>query len=183
MSYYFSSDSHYFHANIIKYSQRPFSSVEKMNETLITNWNSRVKPTDTAYHLGDFGFGRPEQLKQILRRLNGQKYLIFGNHDKQLRKEKELLGYFGWAKDYAEINIDHQKIILSHYSFRVWNQSHRGSWNLFGHSHGSLYDDPHLLSMDVGVDCHNYFPISFEEVRKHMSSKEWKESMMKSGDG
>jgi len=57
---------------------------------------------------------------------------------------------------------------------RVWNKSHHGALNLYGHSHGSLPDDPHALAIDVGVDCHNFTPISFEQVKKIMSKKTFK---------
>jgi calcineurin-like phosphoesterase family protein len=175
MTVYFTSDQHYHHVRIIDYSKRPFKDVEAMNEGLIDNYNSVVKDGDLVYHLGDFGFGRGNEVENVLRRLKGQKYLIFGNHDKDLRSKKELLDrYFIWARDYAEIEVEKQKIILCHYSFRVWRGSHRGAWNLYGHSHGSLYDDPNMLSLDVGVDPQNYFPISFEQVKALMSKKTWK---------
>lgn len=174
MTTFFTSDTHYHHSRIIEYSKRPFKDVEEMNEALITNYNSVIKSSDDVYHLGDFAFADKDAINIVLRRLNGRKHLIFGNHDKQFRKYKELLSkHFIWAKDYAEINVDNQKIILSHYSFRVWNASHRGSWNLYGHSHCNLFDDPKLLSIDVGVDCHSYYPIPFEEVKKIMSQKTW----------
>jgi hypothetical protein len=57
---------------------------------------------------------------------------------------------------------------------RTWNKSHRGSWHLYGHSHGTLPDDPHSMSFDVGVDCHNYRPLSFEQVKAVMSKKLFK---------
>ena len=57
---------------------------------------------------------------------------------------------------------------------RVWNKSHYGSWNLYGHSHGSLPDDPHARAIDVGVDCHNFAPVSFDEVKVIMERKLWK---------
>lgn len=175
MTIFFTSDTHYYHKNIIKYSSRPYKDVDEMNESLIVNYNSVVRPTDTVYHLGDVSFGKDKETETVLRRLNGSKHLIFGNHDKSLRKNKDLLSkYFGSVNDYAEIDVNGQKIILCHYSFRVWNKSHHGSWNLFGHSHGSLYDDPNLLSMDVGVDPNGYYPISFEEVKKIMEKKTWK---------
>lgn len=175
MTTFFTSDTHYYHTNIIKFSKRPFKDVEEMNEGLITNYNAVVREKDMVFHLGDFGFGKGNATENILRRLNGDKHLIFGNHDKALRKNKALLAkYFGWAKDYAEIEVEGQKIVLCHYAFRVWRASHYGSYSLYGHSHNSLYDDPNLLSFDVGVDAQNYFPISFEQVKKRMAKKTWK---------
>jgi calcineurin-like phosphoesterase family protein len=57
---------------------------------------------------------------------------------------------------------------------KVWNGSHKGDWQLYGHSHGTLPDDPNALSCDVGVDCWNYFPVSMEQLRAKMKTKNYK---------
>lgn len=174
MNYWFTSDQHYGHKNIIEYSKRPFANVEEMNETLVTNFNSLVKKGDCVYLLGDVLFGTKDFARGILRRLNGNKFLIYGNHDRTLRENPELTKeFFSWAREYSEIKIGEQKLVLCHYSMRVWNKSHYGSYQLYGHSHGSLFDDPKLRSMDVGVDPSNYFPLSFDQVQAHMNKKTW----------
>jgi len=61
-----------------------------------------------------------------------------------------------------------QKVVLFHYAMVVWNACHYGSWQLYGHSHGTLTDNPNTRAFDVGVDCNNYRPISFEEVAQRM---------------
>jgi len=172
MTTFFTSDCHFFHGNIIKYCNRPFANVQEMNETLIANWNSVVKIGDTVYNLGDFGFGNAEDLIAINKRLNGYKHFIWGNHDKELQKYRSNLG-FESTSFYKEIRIDTQKIILSHYAFKVWNGSHKSSWNLFGHSHHTLPVDINALSMDVGVDGSdfNYSPVSFETIKNIMSKR------------
>jgi calcineurin-like phosphoesterase family protein len=171
MNHWFTSDTHYGHANIIGYSNRPYDSVIEMREDFITNWNAVVRPGDLVYHLGDFAFTKPEEAVKILNRLNGQKYLVWGNHDKRLRKEKDFMEKWVWCKDLTEISIGDQKIVLCHYPMLTWNKSHRGSWNLHGHCHGSLKPDPHSLRVDVGVDCFDYYPVHFEELQKIMSKK------------
>lgn len=108
--------------------------------------------------------------KKYLQRLNGNKFLIKGNHD----RNTSLKDGWGGIFDFKEIKVEGQHITLCHFSLRTWNHSHHGSWSLFGHSHGTLPDDPNSLSIDVGVDCHNYFPISFEEVKRIMSKKTFK---------
>ena len=162
---FFTSDNHFGHARIIEYCNRPFKHVDEMNEAMIANWNNKIDPEDTVYHIGDFAMDKNPS--KFLYRLNGQKFLIKGNHDGKPRKED------GWAGiwDYREIRVENQFIVLCHYALRVWNKSHYGSWNLFGHSHGSLPDDPTVLSIDVGVDCHDYTPISFEEIKEIMDRK------------
>jgi calcineurin-like phosphoesterase family protein len=171
---FFVSDTHFDHARVIEYSKRPFADVDEMNEAIIDNWNRVVRPGDRVYHLGDFSFARrPEDSIAFAKRLTGQKYLVFGNHDKRLRDHQEFLRQWVWTKDLAQIEIDGQKIILCHYAMITWNQSHRGSFQLHGHSHGSLPEDKHALRVDVGVDCWNYEPVSFEQVKAKMATKDY----------
>lgn len=145
-----------------------------MNEAMVDNWNAVVRPGDLVYHLGDFSFGTVEDSVKIAKRLMGQKYLVFGNHDKRLRKERDFLAQWIWSKDFAEIKVGDQKIVLCHYAMLTWNQSHRGSWNLHGHSHGSLKDDPGALRTDVGVDCWDYTPVHYDVLKDLMSKRTFK---------
>ena len=66
-----------------------------------------------------------------------------------------------------------QRIVLSHYAMRIWDRSHFGTWHLFGHSHGSMPDDPTSRSLDVGVDVWNYRPVSYEQIKARMATKTW----------
>lgn len=149
-----------------------------MNETLIHNWNSVVKPNDTVWHLGDFGFANINRLKEILRRLNGDKNFVYGNHDKQLRANyKSILeeGLFNKMVEDYELKWDGKLTVLHHYGKRVWNKSHHGSYHLFGHSHGHL--EPHGRSVDVGSDAAwitgkpTYTPYSFEQIDRYLQSR------------
>lgn len=177
MSVFFTSDTHFNHANVIQYSARPFTDLEEMTESLVANWNRRVKPGDTVYHLGDFAltYGAKDLplVDSLLERLNGQKWLVKGNHDR-----KEVVNNPRWLKvvDYHELKLDlggihKQRIVLCHYAFRVWNQCHRGAWMLHGHSHGNLVDAGGKI-MDIGVDPRQYSPVSVEEVAEFMSKRE-----------
>lgn len=76
---FFTSDTHFGHANIIRFCNRPFRNVEEMNEALIENWNLVVSEDDTVFHLGDFAFGGSNVWKSIIPRLNGHINLIIGN--------------------------------------------------------------------------------------------------------
>ena len=180
---YFTSDHHFGHKNIIRFSERPFSDVDEMNEELIKRWNEKIKPEDEVYHLGDVGLMSQGKLREILDRLNGKIYLINGNHE---NAAQACHTRFEWIKDYYELVIKddefprgEQLIVLSHYAMRVWNASHWGSYQLYGHSHGTLPDDPNLLSFDVGVDCHDFYPLSYEEVKAIMKTKTWTPSFEK----
>lgn len=174
MSVYFTSDTHFGHANIIKYSKRPFNNVDDMDATLIRNWNSVVNHDDVVYHLGDFAVGGGPA-RPYINRLNGTIYFCWGNHDKRLSDVK----YWGPPKVYGidhiiHADVDGQHIVLCHYAMKVWNKSHKGAWHLYGHSHGSLPDDPNSLSLDVGVDCWNFTPVSMQQLRDKMKAKTFK---------
>ena len=86
---FFTSDTHFNHANIIKFCNRPFKDVEQMNETLIANWNRVIGPNDTVFHLGDFCLGGAAEWTKVLDRLNGKIYLIMGNHSCFIRASAE----------------------------------------------------------------------------------------------
>ena len=166
---WFTSDNHWGHVNVIRYCKRPFTNVEEMNEAMIEKWNARVKPGDSVYHLGDFALVRtPQQVLGIVRRLNGQIHLIHGNHDRFIKQKREDNYGFAQIVPYKELKVGGQLIVMCHYAFMTWRSSHRGSWDLHGHSHGSLKRDPTARRLDVGVDCWNYAPISLDEVRVEM---------------
>ena len=156
MADFFTSDPHLRHANIIKYCNRPFANVDEMDNTLITNWNNKVSPGDTVYVLGDFCFH--SEPGQFVSRLNGDIILIRGNHDHRKRKFEQVFKAVHDVYIYKPKNI-----VLCHYSMRDWPNKFHGAYHLFGHSHGTLVD---VLpgSMDIGVDCHNFFPLSLDEV-------------------
>jgi len=164
MKTWFTADSHLGHANIIRFCNRPFNDVDEMDTKLIENWNSKVGPKDEVYHLGDFAFRSKYHPNIYKNELNGKIHLIFGNHDK-----KNLYGGFNILPPQTEIKINNISITLNHFAMRVWNKSHHGAWHLYGHSHGTL--EPIGLSLDVGVDSHNYFPWSFEEIQEFMNQQ------------
>ena len=150
--YFFVADEHFGHANIIKYCKRPFDSVEEMDETLIKNFNSVVGKNDRVIHGGDFTFKNPEK---YIKQLNGNHSFVRGNHDRWLKKNYKDM----WIK-----TVEGQVIVVAHYSYRVWPQSHYGSWMLYGHSHGKL--PPLKNQHDIGVDNNQYYPVSFEQLKE-----------------
>jgi calcineurin-like phosphoesterase family protein len=169
MSIWFTSDTHFGHANILKYDRRPFMTIEEHDEELIRRWNTAVKPGDTVYHLGDVAWHRDVvAIDSLLGRLHGTKILILGNHD-----EKTVAKSPRWAKttSYHEISVSGQKICLFHYRMVVWNRSHHGSWALHGHSHGTLPVVMNAKTLDVGTMCWAYAPVSFEEIKEEMAKR------------
>ena len=166
---FFTSDEHYSHRNILKYCKRPFDSVEEMNEEMINRHNEVVGEKDWVYHIGDFYCGKDKQeAKDIFNRLNGNKVLIKGNHD------KKIVLSLPWKQVHDVIHLKLKsvpnahlegEVFLSHYAHRVWNKSYHEIGHLFGHSHGGL--DFYRRSFDIGVDCHNFYPISWERVQDY----------------
>jgi len=162
---FFTADPHYGHEAIIKHNNRPFDTIEEHDETIISNYNSVVGKKDLCYILGDFAW---ENHIKYLSRLNGKKILIMGNHDKMPQIAYKQFTEVALRKD---IKIDGIKITLDHYSGKTWNCSYHDSLQLYGHSHGRIKED--RLAFDVGVDCWNLKPISFETVkRKYLWLKE-----------
>jgi calcineurin-like phosphoesterase family protein len=166
---WFTADFHFGHNNIIRYCNRPFPSVEEMDQTILDRLNASVKANDILYFLGDFCIG--SQAKALERRKEIRCKKIFavpGNHDKQVRK---LTEEFSWLSNLAEISIHGQPMVLCHYAMRVWNRSHHGSWHLYGHSHGGLQESQTSLSMDVGVDTHDFRPWHYDEISGLMTAR------------
>lgn len=162
---WFVSDTHFSHYNSIKYCNRPFNTTGEMNETLRDNWNSRVKPEDIIYHVGDVTWKGDYG---ILGELNGEKHLIPGNHDEKVLDK--LSRYFNSIQHHRSININGQVVFLSHYPAETWDRSHYGSIHIHGHTHGNL-SSYGRLRFDVGVDCNNYFPTNFTDILKQIPKK------------
>ena len=142
---WFTADQHFDHFNVISLCDRPFSSLEEMHETLIANWNSVVSSSDIVYVLGDFSYrGKSESIDRHLRALKGRKVLMYGNHDRVIRREPALQSHFESCHDYLEMHVQDPTVphgrlfmVLQHYPLLSWNGSRRGSVHLHGHSHGT----------------------------------------------
>ena len=171
---FFTSDHHFCHENIIRFCNRPFDTVEQMNQELVRLWNETVPPDGIVFHLGDFCFGGAASWNHILDCLNGKIYLILGNHDMKNIKQG-YMNRFEHVTQQMTIRIGSQVICLNHNPFLAYGGSYRDVWQLFGHVHsGPLSklgkDMPRLevlfpLQYDVGVDNNGFRPVSFEEVK------------------
>jgi calcineurin-like phosphoesterase family protein len=177
-----SSDHHWFHGNIIKHCHRPFINntfpedderhwdVPTMNRVMVERWNSVVAPNDIVYYGGDMFYkGRTKDCEAILDQLNGQIYFVKGNHDKLASKFQHRYRFWG---DLLEIKYEGHLIVLCHYAMRTWNKALKGSYHVYGHSHGQLPEDPNSLSFDIGVDCWNFYPVSVDRILEKMREKE-----------
>jgi len=172
---YFTADLHLGHENIIKYCNRPFKSVEEMDETIINNINSVVRERDNLYVLGDFALYRPDYYSKKIKAYEVN--FIPGSHDKKLPQHLNAncehrfilpsIDEFcpdGLLDEYGNKRL----IVMCHYSMRSWNKSHYASYHLFAHHHGRL--EPYGLSFDVGVDTNNFFPYSLDDIEKKMKT-------------
>ena len=176
---FYTADQHFFHRNIIDFCDRPFLSVDQMNEAIIANHNDRVTPADEVYMLGDISFQGSLGV-DILKNLNGQKHLIIGNHDCNT-----IIRWAGWKsiQEMKEVKDGGDKIILCHYPLLSWNGMWKGSFHFHGHCHGTLRDIGHMLDLprhaqadrlvdrkmcDVGVDSWNFTPVTKDEIMKKM---------------
>jgi len=169
MNIWFSSDWHLSHSNIIRYCNRPFSSIQEMDDTILKNFFDVVENRDEFYYLGDLSFNREIAREFFNRALNKQLkiHFVFGNHDNKIRDIIRFYSaYFG---DMLQLDIDNTSITMTHFAMRVWNKSHFNSWNLYGHSHATL--PPEGKQWDVGVDNNSFKPLHFEEVKKIMSDR------------
>ena len=151
------SDTHFGHKNIIKYSNRPFESVEVMDDVLVQNWNSVVMPNDIVYHLGDVYFRNPHHIS----RLNGEKHLILGNHDsgldpnlfKNFRSIQLVKPFKKMGLIFSHIPL-HQSQLIEHDGTQLFN--------IHGHIHEK--PSPEGPYRNVSVEQINYTPINIEEL-------------------
>jgi len=168
--YFFTSDEHYGHRKIIEYTNRPFKSVEEMDETIIKNHNSIVSNGDITVHAGDFTLWKNVEgiYRKYINRLNGSHIFLKGSHDYWLKRESNINQI--WERNIS-INGTKYYFVVCHYNMRTWHKSHYNSFQLFGHSHGRLL--PTGKQHDIGVDNNQFFPLSANqivEILKHRPS-------------
>lgn len=175
----FTSDLHFGHTNICRYTNRSKETSQQEHDTWLTDlWNSSVKAGDLVYVLGDVHFSsRYNEVADRLSKLNGQKIFIKGNHDRsehfdELLKDNLIVK---WSS-YEEIKVGGTKACLFHFPIASWHQQSRGSMHLHGHSHGNFKDSKGKM-LDVGID--NYFNIfgkhglfSEQDVVDYMNQQE-----------
>lgn len=165
---FFTADPHFFHDNIVHICERPFKDGEDMKESLIRNWNAVVPRNGQIFVLGDMFWkkGDMEKCVKVMDRLNGKKWLVAGNHDLFPREDYLAMG-FEDARDYLEISVEKQVVVLCHYPLLEWNGFYHGYWHLHGHVHGRGSHFSFRV-MDVGVDANNYTPVPWHEVVKNL---------------
>jgi len=169
MNYYI-ADPHFGHSAIIRLCNRPFQSVEEMDETICTNWNRKVTNGDNVFILGDFMYRSRKKPSEYLTRLKGRKYLILGNHDASWIWQEETSRHIETSLSMMEL-IDHnRKVVLCHYPMLSWPNAHGGAYMVYGHIHGHRDQDPCLrygLSpnmLNACVEVNGYQPVTLDEM-------------------
>ena len=181
---FFTSDYHIYHESILKLGLgRPFPNLDEMHAAIADRHNAVVRPGDIVYNLGDFALKcRWEDAYRFRQRLLGQQYFLFGNHDniawEMIRHQPGCFARSWGDPDSPGAHVlrlkgygDIPKITIGHFAMRTFPSSHKGSWDLYGHSHNQLPEEPRWLGFDVGVDCWDYAPVSIEEVAQKMKAK------------
>lgn len=167
MNTFFIADTHFGEEKILRYENRPFASAEQMEEELARRWNEAVRPGDTVFHLGDFSGNSPERDRELLRRLNGEKVLVLGNHDR--RRAPEEWRELGFAEAVSWPILWEGFFLLSHEP--VYVNSNMPYANLYGHVHGNpSYRDASPQSVCVSVERTDYVPLSFDRIKALLRS-------------
>lgn len=169
---WFTADLHFGHANIMKYCNRPFSSTDDMDKTILDNINDCVSEDDELYILGDFAMPGRHRLDYALSCFNQinckNKILIKGNHD-----SAEILA-FPWKAvyQYYELNLPGKTpLILFHFPMEEWNDYYKNSIHLHGHQHNLSPSKSEARKFDVGVDAWNFRPVSIIEIERLAETK------------
>lgn len=156
------ADTHFNHKNIIQYCNRPFSSVEEMNDVLIKNWNNKIAKEDTVLFLGDFAFGSREEIIRLGNILNGKKTIVLGNHDCFQPKVYIDAGFFSITRNPI---LYEGRWLLSHEP--LFTHIASPYINLFGHVHNNgMYRTLTPFSGCVCVERWNYEPIKLEVIQR-----------------
>ena len=175
MKTFFTADWHLGHENVIKFCERPFANADEMDSAIIDETNKLVGKHDRLIIIGDFTSASTQMTHDYIHRIKCKNIILtFGNHEIRNRVKN-------FVKTYDIFEVKHPHIVCCHYPMAVWNKLHRGSYHLYGHSHGQAeeYLDkvfPDRRSMDVGVDniCKlygTYSPISKDQVIERLGSR------------
>lgn len=187
MANYITSDLHLGHRAIINYcppTRRHFTDVDQMNETIVSNINSVVTEEDTLYILGDIAFMPPARACEFLKRINGSKVIVWGNHDHKLRRstefasQKSLMGVV-WEGDYKEqtfvVDDVRQQIMMMHFPIFSFNGQRHGAIHCHGHRH-SYHEyrntfGPNVRCIDIGLEGNSLMPYCIEDLVREMRKR------------
>lgn len=172
------ADWHYDHKNILAFDNRPFKTINEMNEQLVNRWNCVVERSDRVYILGDMFWSNMNAAIEVLDKLNGEKYLIKGNHDRC--NDSRFKRKFTKICDYDEINDCGRNVVLCHYPIPYFKNHFYGWYHLYGHVHDSfeakmaehdrylmenLYEHQcNMYNVGAMISYMDYYPRTLDEI-------------------
>ena len=169
---YFTSDLHLGHENVLKW-RKVFSSIEEMDNILISNWNHRVHANDFVIIIGDLIFRNNNSAKEYLSSLKGKKILVKGNHDTEWIKEfsdNQIAEYFEGIYDIYSMKRNGVKLRFCHYPMIAWESSRHESILICGHIHDRKEGIEAEMfskvpySFNAGVDINGFTPVTLSEL-------------------
>ena len=168
---YYTADLHFGHENVIRFDNRPFSSVEEMDEELIKRWNDKVKWSDTVYILGDVCMKTKNNAIHYISRLAGKKHLIIGNHDGVILKNKDARNMFESISHMDYFRDGDKYVCLCHYPIVEWRGYHHGGWHLYGHIHNNRQEAYEIMkhkerARNAGCMLTDYTPVTLDELMR-----------------
>jgi calcineurin-like phosphoesterase family protein len=165
MRNFFTADCHFGHANIIKYTNRPFKDITHMNEEIIRRWNEKVRDGDVVYHVGDFAFKGSEISHKWEQRLNGKIVHIAGNHDYN-NGVKSLIQVAFMQFGNLEVMVQHQPPTMvaevPDYIDLILSAHVHDHWKV-----NFLKELPNIPMINVGVDVWGFQPVSIDSLLKY----------------
>lgn len=167
---FYTSDLHFGHANVIKFDNRPFGTIEEMDRLLIEYWNGRVTDQDEIYIMGDLIFRSDKPAEWYLRQLKGKKYLVIGNHEKAILNDDVARSYFEAIDKMMHITDGKNQIHACHFPIVEWNGYFRGHYHIHGHIHSRKdYKSFEVMkseerALNAGCMINNYMPVTFQEL-------------------
>jgi calcineurin-like phosphoesterase family protein len=176
MKTYITSDLHWGHKNIMNFcpvSRARFrNDVDYMNQAMVREWNDLIEPEDLVYILGDVAFLPAPKAIEYMRRLNGRKILVQGNHDRKLLQDAGFRGCFEEIHHYLDINYNGTKCVMFHYPIAEWDQMHRGAVHFHGHLHGGVSGMEQYRCRDMGIDATGVIAVLMEDaIRDALTGK------------
>lgn len=166
---FYIADTHFGHCNILWLSNRPFNTIEQMNNKIIDNWNKKVTDNDDVYILGDFSYKGNNPI-DILKKLKGKKHLIVGNHDSKLLKNIDFRNQFVEITNMKTVNDNGIHIVCCHYPMVEWDGYYRGTLHFYGHIHNNIGNETFKYisnvknAYNVGVDIIGFEPRTLREI-------------------
>ena len=166
---YYISDCHFGHENVLRFDNRPFSSVDEMDRVMMEYWKCRVQKEDEVYIIGDFCYRSVRDPVWYLKRLPGKKYLVTGNHDAKTLEYPGASDYFEAVDKMMYVNDNGRQICLCHFPMAEWNAYYRESYHIYGHIHNRLSDTCLIMrnrrnAFNAAACINNYMPSTLDEI-------------------